>query len=158
MTGATRTLIESLSSHNALHVYLENSGFKAEVRRKSGHLSVSYPSQKKDGTPMLVDYFPNTLSSELLSDNFTSRKGRRLILFSDLRSPHNSVLTIVGWRASRILSSETVADDQVLTLHSLKVCASHYRVPDPDPKMNDQIKTILEGAVQNVWWTKNTIR
>ncbi len=46
MTGATRTLIESLSSHDALHVYLENSGFKAEVRRKSGHLSASYPSQK----------------------------------------------------------------------------------------------------------------
>jgi hypothetical protein len=75
MTGATRTLIESLSSYDALHVYLENSGFKAEVRRKSGHLSASCPSQKKDGTQMLVDYFSNTLSSELLSDNFSSRKG-----------------------------------------------------------------------------------
>jgi hypothetical protein len=47
-----------------------------------------------------------------------------------------------------------------LTLHSLKLCASHYslRVPNTDPEMNEQIKTILEGSMQNVWWTKNTIR
>jgi mRNA capping enzyme len=37
------------------------------------------------------------------------------------------------------------------------VLPNSSRVPDPDPKVNDQIKTILEGAVQNVWWTKNTI-
>jgi hypothetical protein len=49
MTGATRTLIESLSSHDALHVYLENSGFKAEVRRKSGHLSASYLCRSETG-------------------------------------------------------------------------------------------------------------
>ncbi len=69
------------------------------------------------------------------------------------------MLTTVGWRASQILSSETVAGDQVLTLHSLKLCASQQlqSVSDPDPKVNNQIKTILEGTVQNVWWTKNTI-
>jgi hypothetical protein len=78
-------------------------------------MSASYPSQKRDGTRMLVDYLSNTLSSELLSDRFTSRKGRRLILFSDFRSPRNSVLTIVVWRAAQILSSETIARAQVLT-------------------------------------------
>jgi hypothetical protein len=121
MTGATRTLIESLSAHDSLHVYLEDSGFKAEVRRKSGHLSSSYPSQKRDGTRMLVDYFSNSLTEELLTGCFKTRKGRRLILFSDFRSPRNSVLPIVGWKASQILSSDTVAGDQTLTLHSLKL-------------------------------------
>jgi len=85
--GATRTLLESLASHKALHVYLENTGFKAEARRKSGHLSASYQSQNRDGTRMFVDYFSNTLSTELLTDYFSTRKGRRLILFSDFRSP-----------------------------------------------------------------------
>ncbi len=138
MTGATRTLLESLASLEALHVYLENTGFKAEVRRKSGHLSASYPSQKRDGTRMLEDYFSNTLSTELLMDNFSTRKGQRLIPFSDFRSPRTSILTIVGWKAAQILFSDTVAGDHVLTLHSLKLCASHYssRVPNTDPEMN----------------------
>jgi hypothetical protein len=81
MTGATRTFIESLASDDALHVYLENMGFKAEVRRKSGHLSASYPYQKRDGKRIIVDNFSNTLSTELLMDNFSTRKGQRLILF-----------------------------------------------------------------------------
>jgi hypothetical protein len=38
------------------------------------------------------------------------------------------------------------------------VVSNSSRVSDPDPKVNNQIKTILEGAVQKVWWTKNTIR
>jgi hypothetical protein len=137
-------------------VYLKNTGFKAEVRRKSGHLSASYPSQKRDGTRMFVDYFSSTLSTELLKDNFSTRKGHRLILFSDFRSPRTSVLTIDGWKAAQILSSDTVAGDHVLTLHSLKLCASHYssRVPNTDPEIKEQIKTILEGSMQNVWWRK----
>jgi hypothetical protein len=104
-----------LAYHGALHVYLENTGFEAEVRKKSGHLSTSYPSQKRDGTRMFVDYFSNTLSTELLTDNFSTRKGWILILFSDFMFPRTSVLTIVGWKAAQFLSSDTVAGDQVLT-------------------------------------------
>ncbi len=66
---------------------------------------------------MFVDYFSNTLSTELLTDNFSTRKGQRLILFSDFRSPRTLVLTIIGWKAAQILSSDTVAGDHVLTLH-----------------------------------------
>jgi len=131
MTGATSTLIESLSSLDALHVYLEDTGFKEEVRRKSGHLSASYPSQKRDGTRMLMDYLSNSLTEDLLTGSFSTRKGRRLILFSDFRSPRNSVLTVVGWKAAQVLSHDTVSGEMMTSLHSLKHCASYYsaRIP-----------------------------
>jgi hypothetical protein len=94
---------------------------------------------------MLVDYFSNSLTAELLNDCFQTRKGGRLILFSDFCSPRTSVLTVVGWKAAQILASETVAGDQTLTLHSLKLCASYYssRIPGRGTIIEPRIYLLL---------------
>jgi hypothetical protein len=119
MTGATQTLLESLAFQRGPSRVLGEHGFQSrgqeEVRASIRLLSI--PKER-------WHYFSNTLSTELLKDNFSTRKGHRLILFSDFRSPRTSVLTIVGWKAAQILSSDTVVGDHVLTLHSLKLCVT----------------------------------
>jgi Virus-capping methyltransferase len=112
LIGSLQNMMEGLASHEALHVYLEDKECKAELRRKSGHLSSSYPSQKRDSTRMLLDYFASILRKDSNQENRMNLTTRKLVLFSDFRSPRHQSSP---WSEGKHLTSRRCSPHASLT-------------------------------------------